>query len=366
MAVNLGSGITGVISNLFSTVSDTVSKALSNAPTLDVPFTQLFNWNIKFDELNPMNITISSPELTKSFNLGERLTEFITEVGNKLSEVSKEIGDTFNRIISGFDQDDSLSLTQKNECKKRFTVECLTSLYKPVDEMNRHLELMAQQIKPRVQPSPKTSKRNKSYSLLSASRQYQLGVSRPKYIGPIQQSFTRKVSKDKANTFKNEIQKLTIKGLSHETRGIHKGLVVHGRTNPKDGEDAKDVRYHLDFYGGGGFEISNALPPQPNPEYFGNGELTSEENKEIVNAYYQLAQKVTSEEGKSQLLPNRKKGQENCHTLLAEAIKIGGPQENNKPKMHQAYSICPYTRQFDQCYKSLRNPDASTSVFPWV
>ena len=373
MAVNLGSGITGVISSFVSDLSKTVSKALSNAPTLDDTFTQLFNWNIKFDELNPMNITISSPgikksspEITKSFNLGERLTEFITEVGNKLSEFSKEIGDTFNRIISGFDQDDSLSLTQKNECKKRFTVECLTSLYKPVDEMNRHLELMAQQIKERVQPSQKTSKRNKSYSLLSASRQYQLGVSnlfRPKYIGPIQQSFTREVSKDKANTFKNEIQKLTIKGLSHETRGIHKGLVVHGRTNPKDGEDAKDVRYHLDFYGGGGFEISNALPPQPNPEYFGNGELTSEENQNIVNAYYQLAQKVTSEEGKSQLLPNRKKGQENCHTLLAEAIKIGGPQENNKPKMHQAYSICPYTRQFDQCYKSLRNLD---SVFPWV
>ena len=135
MAVNLGSGITGVISNLFSTVSDTVSKALSNAPTLDDTFTQLFNWNIKFDELNPMNITISSPELTKSFNLGERLTEFITEVGNKLSEVSKEIGDTFNRIISGFDQDSSLSLTQKNECKKRFTFEFLTSLYKPVDEI---------------------------------------------------------------------------------------------------------------------------------------------------------------------------------------------------------------------------------------
>ena len=79
----------------------------------------------------------------------------------------------------------------------------------------------------------------------------------------------------------------------------------------------------------------------------GNGKLSSDQNKEIVTEYFNLAQKVEDNNG-STLLPMRLKDdqQHNCHTLLDKALKNAVPEVGEKVS-----SYLPFTRNFDGCYK---------------
>ena len=136
----------------------------------------------------------------------------------------------------------------------------------------------------------------------------------------------------------HEITKEGIQGVRVKEVGIHKGLEVH---------TFGGKQYDVDFYGGDGFEVSSPRLARSGQKMIGNGKLSSDQNKEIVTEYFNLAQKVEDNNG-STLLPMRLKDdqQHNCHTLLDKALKNAVPEVGEKVS-----SYLPFTRNFDGCYK---------------